>query len=189
VSGIDLNGPMVDVAILLTGRAGLADRVRHVAGDATRLPFEPEGFDFAWTQHVAMNIADRRALYVGVRAMLRPGGRFAMHDVVAGEGGPLHFPVPWARDPAASFVITAEATREALESAGLVVRDWIDATDAALEWFAAQPTAAGNRPDHLKPLALPLIIGPGFPTMTANLARNVREGRARFLQAVVERPV
>jgi len=42
---------------MLSRRAGLADRVTHVTGDATKLPFEPENFDFACTQRVAMNIA------------------------------------------------------------------------------------------------------------------------------------
>ena len=187
VAGIDLNPSLIDLACMLTRRAGLSGTVTHRTGDATDLPFEPGSIDLAWTQHVVMNIEDRHALYAGVHRVLRPGGRFAMYDVVAGEQGPLHFPVPWARDPAASFLLTPEATRDLLEACGFEVVEWTDATDAGREWFRAQATAAQSRPEALKPLALPLVMGPDFPARTANLGRNFQEGRAKLLQAVVQR--
>ncbi len=187
VAGIDLNPSLIELACMLTRRAKLAETVTHAVGDATDLPFKAESFDLAWTQHAAMNIEDRHALYAGIRRILRPGGRFAMYDVVAGDGGRLHFPVPWARDPAASFLLTPEATRNVLEACGFEVVEWIDATDAGRAWFQAQTAAAQARPEPLRPLALPLIMGPDFPALTANLGRNFQEGRARLLQAIVRR--
>lgn len=186
VTGIDLNPSLIGLAVMLTRRTGLADRVTHLTGDATELPFEPESFDYAWTQHVAMNIADRHALYAGVHRVLRPGGRFALYDVVAGDG-PVQFPVPWARDPAASFLLTPDATRTVLEACGFRVVEWTDATEAGQAWFQSQAAAAQDRPEPLKPLALPLIMGPDFPARTASLRRNFQEGRARLLQAIVQR--
>jgi SAM-dependent methyltransferase len=75
------------------------------------LPFEDRHFDLAWTQHVAMNIANRAQLYAEVHRVLRPGGRFAIYDVVAGETEPLIFPVPWSREPETSFLLTPAAMR------------------------------------------------------------------------------
>jgi hypothetical protein len=134
-----------------------------------------------------MNIADRHAFYAGIRRVLKPGGSFAMFDVVAGNAGPLHFPVPWARDPAASFLLAPDATKNVLEACGFAVVEWTDATELAQGWFQAQATAAQSRPEALKPLALPLIMGPDFPARAQNLGRNFQEGRARLLQAVVRR--
>jgi len=185
VIGIDLNRPFVDLATMLTARTGLSGQVRHMVGDATRLPFEPGRFDLAWTQHVAMNIADRHGLYAGVHAPLRPGGRFAIYDVVAGEGGTPYFPAPWARDPADSVLLTADATRDALEACGFTVLEWRDTTEAGIQWAETQAAAGRARPDHLKGLALPLVMGPGFAEMAANLGRNLRERRVRLLQAIV----
>jgi SAM-dependent methyltransferase len=187
VTGIDLSQPFVDVATMLTERSGLSATVRHLCADATDLPFAPRSFDLAWTQHVAMNIADRAALYAGIWRVLRPGGLFALYDIVAVSGEAPRFPVPWASDPANSFLLTADATRAALEAAGFIVRDWADATERGQAWAREQLAAAQTRPETLRALALPLVMGPGFPVMAANLQRSLREGRVGLLQAVVQR--
>jgi SAM-dependent methyltransferase len=152
------------------------------------LPFGPEAFDYAWTQHVAMNIADRASLYGGIYKVLRPGGRFAIYDVVKRGAAGLQFPVPWARDPAHSFLLTADETRDVLESAGFVILHWRNATELALAWRTEAAAAEQTRPEQLRNLALPLIMGPQFPSMAANLRRNFEEGKVALLQAVLERP-
>ncbi len=187
VTGVDINAPFVELASLLTERVRLAAQSRFLVADATALPFEPESFELAWSQHVAMNIEDRAALYAGIRRVLVPGGRFAMYDVVTGNGNSIHFPVPWARDPAASFVIAAEATRHALEAAGFDVLEWRDATVDGIAWQQAQLMASQSRPDPVRRLGLPLIMGPQFPEMAANFGRNFQEGCLRLLQAIVRR--
>lgn len=189
VIGIDLNPAYVAVAAALTRRAGLADRVAFETGDATSLPYPDGSFDAALTQHVVMNIADRAGLYANIHRVLRPGARFGMFDAVAGTAGDLQFPVPWARDPSGSFLLSLDQTRAALETAGFNVLVWQDITDTALPQLAAQVAAAQQRPEHLRPLALPLIMGADFPALATNFGRNLREGRARLLLAVVERPV
>ena len=103
VTGVELQPDFVAVADELSRRTGLADRTRFVAGDATELPFPPGTSDHAWTQHVTMNIADKDRLYRSVHRAVRPGGRFASYDVVAGDGQPVIYPVPWAADASISF--------------------------------------------------------------------------------------
>ena len=69
---------------------------RH--GDALHLPFEDQTFDAtAWTQHASMNIAEKAEFYAEIASVVKVGGRFAVHDVVQSTGGPILFPVPWAR--------------------------------------------------------------------------------------------
>ena len=183
VVGIDLNARYVALADMLTERAGLSSLVRHVEGDALALAFGAASFDVAWTQHVAMNIADRDAFYAGIAHVLVPGGRLAIYDVIAGNGEPPHFPVPWARTPEHSHLVSEAAMRSALHRAGFAVDSWTDVTAEAVAWFAAQARARADgaaAPPH----NLALVMGPEFPSMTANLGRNLGEGRVRLAQVV-----
>jgi MPBQ/MSBQ methyltransferase len=95
---VDLTPEYCRVGNMLT-ETGLVGQVELVRADALELPFTEGSFDAVWTEHAAMNIADKPRLYREVRRVLRSGGRLALYDVVAGEGGDLYFPVPWARRP------------------------------------------------------------------------------------------
>ena len=144
------------------------------------LPFDDGHFDVVLLQHVAMNISDRARLYREIRRVLKSGGRFATFDVVLSSGDP-HYPVPWARTPATSFLLTAAATREAIEPAGFRTLAWQDDSEAAKAWFA-QLRASG--PPPLPNLGM--VMGPDFVQLAANLGRNLMEGRLGILTAVFE---
>src|SRR4051794_19289184 len=105
VIGIDLTAEFVRVAEMLTRRTGLTDKVSYRQGNALDLPFEEMSFDVVWSQNAAMNSPDRDRLYAQMYRVLNPGGRLALQEVAAGEGGPPHYPAPWARDAAISFLI------------------------------------------------------------------------------------
>jgi SAM-dependent methyltransferase len=149
-------------------------------GDALKLLFDDGRFDVALLQHVAMNIADRARLYREIRRVLKPGGRFATYDVVL-KGGEPHYPVPWARTPATSFLLTAEATRAAIEGAGFGALICQDDSETAKGWFA-QLRASGPPPSP----NLGVVMGPDFAKLSGNLARNLMEGRLGILTAVFE---
>jgi SAM-dependent methyltransferase len=184
VTGIDLSQPFVDAAQMLTERAGLSDLVTFRQANALNLPFADESFDHAWTQHVAMNIADRAGFYASMRRVLRPGGCLAIYDAVAGDCGPPIFPVPWARVPETSFLLTPEAMREALARAGFAEVSWADKTDAGQAWAAEMQAKPEAKPT---PLGLHIVMGPQFAEMAANLGRNLQEGRVRLVQAIMAR--
>lgn len=180
VTGVDLSEPFVDAARYLTARTGQSGQVSFEVASAQELPFEDGDFDAVLLQHVAMNIADRARLYREIRRVLKTGGRFATFDVVLNRGDP-HYPVPWARSPATSFLLSAEATRAAIEPAGFRTLVWQDDTEAAGAWFA-QLRASGPPPAP----NLGVVMGPDFAQLATHLGRNLLEGRLGILSAVFE---
>ena len=133
-------------------------------------------------QHVAMNISDRARLYREMRRALKPGGRFATFDVVL-NGGEPHYPVPWARTPATSFLMTAAATREAIEPAGFRTLTW-QVTRHRGRQGLVHATARASGPPPSPDLGV--AMGPDFAELAANLGRNLMEGRLGILTAVFE---
>jgi SAM-dependent methyltransferase len=182
VTGVDLSEPFVEAARYLTERTGQSAHVSFRAGSALELPFDDGGFNVVLLQHVAMNISDRRRLYREIRRVLKSGGRFGTFDVVLQEGEP-HYPLPWAQTSATSFLLTAVATRAAIESAGFRTLVWQDDTEAAKAWVA-QLRASGPPPSP----NLGVVMGPDFDfaQLVANLGRSVMEGRLGILTGVLE---
>jgi sarcosine/dimethylglycine N-methyltransferase len=184
VTGVDLSEPFVDAARYLTDRTGQSGQVSFETASALDLPFDDGQFDVVLLQHVAMNIPDRARLYREIRRVLKSGGRFATFDVVLNSVEPqypVQYPLPWARTPATSFLLTAAATREAIETAGFRTLAWQDDTEAAKAWFAqmrqSEPPPSPN---------LGVVMGPDFAQLAANLGRNLMEGRFGVLTAVFE---
>jgi SAM-dependent methyltransferase len=185
VTGIDLTGEYCHAAAMLTAKIGLAHLVDFRQGDATNMPFQDHSFDVMWTEHVAMNIPDKRGLYREMYRVLKPGGTLAIYDILAGPSGSVHFPVPWARTPDTSFLVSPDELRDLLEEAGFKVSDWSDTTDVARAWFVA--LAEKIRKEGLPPLGFHLLLGADFATMAQNQRRNLEEGRIVLAQVVAKK--
>lgn len=181
VTAVDLTPEYCAVAEWLNDAVGLGDMIEVRAGDVTELPFDAASFDVVVSQHVQMNIADKRRLYAEARRVLAPGGRLALWDVTAGSGGPVHLPVPWADVAEQSHLVAPERLAELLREAGFATAHWDDLTEPAEN--AMRTFLAGEQP----PLGLHVFVR-DFPAKAANLVRNLAEDRARLIQAVMTVP-
>jgi len=174
VTGIDLTDEYVRVANDLAARVGLAGQVAFRQGSALALPFADASFDGASLMHVGMNIADKATLFAGVRRVLRPGGTFAIYDVMRTGDAPLIFPVPWAASGQTSFVETPDAYCAALTAAGFAVTAERNRTSVALDFFRAIQAriATQGRPV----LGLHILLGEDAAQKSANMVRNLEVG-------------
>ena len=185
VVGIDITQEYCRIASVLAARMGLEDRVEYRHGDARELLFPDGTFDGAWTQHVSMNIAEKKQLYEGICRVLEIGGRFALHDVVQRTPGPILFPVPWARTQEISHLQSMEAMRKTILDAGFVLVAWNDVTEGASRFLDAM--AARSRNAETPRLGLHLVLGPDFAEMVRNFRQNLAEERCGVVQAVFQR--
>lgn len=185
VTGIDLTAEFVATAADLARRTGLADRVDFQQGSALDLPFAEASFDLAWSQNVAMNIADRARYYAEMRRVLKPGGRLAIQDVAQGPGGPPHYPVMWADTPVTSFLRTPEETRALLEGGAFRVLVWQDNTEAAIAEMEGDRARASGGGHPV--LGIHVVVGATFWDKARNGNRNMRENRIRLINAILSR--
>ena len=186
VTGIDLTPEYVEIAHRLTERTGQTEQVAFLQGDALHLPFESETFDYAWTQHVGMNIADKDAFYAGVYRVLKPGGKFAVYDILKKGDEPLIFPLPWARDASYSFVVSPESQQSSLEGAGFAIIASDDKTEGALQAMLEFGKMM-QTPNAIPPLNLAAILGTSLGPVTANIVRNLQEGRIQIRQVIAQK--
>jgi ubiquinone/menaquinone biosynthesis C-methylase UbiE len=182
VSGIDLTDEFVSVGRELNQMVGLSDVIDLHVASALDLPFEDGSFDVVWTEHVQMNIEDKAGFYGELARVLRPGGKMVFHDVFAGKGGSLHFPVPWADNAAISFLIDVDAVFSLIQGLGFESVVWDNVSAESTEWFAATL----KRMDEVgpRPLGLHLVMGKGAREKFGNILRNLAEGRIATVQGV-----
>ncbi|ODT07049.1 MAG: SAM-dependent methyltransferase [Mesorhizobium sp. SCN 65-20] len=178
VTGLDLTPSFVAIATSLSQMTGLADRTRFVAGSALAMPFEDSSFDAAMILHVGMNIPDKPQLMAEVARVLRPGGSFAVYDVMRLSEGPLSFPVPWATSAETSFVETPDAYRAAAIAAGFSVEDERARGAFAVEFFASMRArmAAAQTEGKAPPIGPGFVMGPDAPVKIANLVAAFEGG-------------
>ncbi len=185
VTVLDLTEEYCQVGEMLTQRTGLGDRVTFRHGSALDMPFPDASFEAVWTQHSSMNIEDKGRLYREIGRVLQPVRRLALYEVMEGEGGPVHFPVPWADDARISFLRKPEDVRAMLIEAGLREVSWVDMTETMLATL--QEGTARQAGTSQPVLGLHILLGEHFPEMLQNVQRNLTEERITLIQGVFER--
>jgi ubiquinone/menaquinone biosynthesis C-methylase UbiE len=183
VTGIDLTPEFCAAARELTRRLRLDEQVHFEVGNALALPFADASFDGAYSMNVAMNIADKPALYREVGRVLRPGGWLLLSEIARGSGSEPDFPLPWAATAASSFLATPQQTRATLEAAGFEVELAQSTREQALA-YGARSRAAVNRGEKPPHRAVMLVHGGIAAAAMANAARALHEGRVEPIEVL-----
>jgi len=186
VTGLDLNDEYCQVAEILTRRIEPELPVSFRQGNALDLPFPDAVFDIVWTQHSSMNISDKSGLYREIRRVMKPGGKLAVNDILAVPGKEVLYPVPWARDPSISFLVTSQQLLDILSDIGFEIETWRDTTDEGRAWFRRMREKIGK--DGPPIIGLHLLLGPEFRVMARNQFTNFEEERIGLIEAVVRKP-
>jgi ubiquinone/menaquinone biosynthesis C-methylase UbiE len=92
VTGIDITEDYIRTAEKLSALTGLQHQNHFVHGSVLNMPFDNNSFDVALTQHVQMNIADKKTFYAEVARVLKKGGRFIYYDILSNDHLPVQYP-------------------------------------------------------------------------------------------------
>jgi SAM-dependent methyltransferase len=157
----------------------LTEQVRFCCGHALNLPFPDGSFDIVWTQNSGMQIADKGRLYHEFFRVLRPAGRLAQLEPIAGPVQPPHFPLMWAREAADSHLLTADTLREVILATGFIEHYWHPA--ATFREAAPNPESAPHTIQSL-------VMGERLAAIQEARVRNAAEDRLRTVLLVCERP-
>lgn len=174
VTGVDLTEEFVLVARSLTHRTKLDHVVEFLHGSALALPFEKATFDRAYTIHAGMNIEDKAGLFREVRRVLKPGGLFAIFDLMRTGEGSIRYPVPWALTAETSFVTRVNDYRDTLTAAGFHVTGERHRGAFSLEF--TQRMMARVSQDGPPALGLHLLMGEPTKVLLGNVQAMIQEG-------------
>ncbi len=187
VTGIDLTAEFVAAGNALCAWVGLADRVTLDHGSALDLPYAEDSFDAGYMLHVGMNIADKAALMAAAHRVLRPGGVFAVYDIMLNGAGDVTFPMPWASDSGTSALAPPDDYRLALDAAGFEIVAERNRHDFALDFFdrlRARLAVTAGPP----PLGLHIVMGADAAAKLGNMIDNVAAGRIAPVELIARKP-
>jgi ubiquinone/menaquinone biosynthesis C-methylase UbiE len=137
VRGLELSGSIHETAVALTALVRLQEQVQFAQGSALALPFEDGSFDVVVMQHVAMQIAEKDALFRECTRVLGSGGALALHEIFSGDGGAPQFPLAWATDESMSSLESLDACTARLAQLGLAAGQFVDQSEAGRQYHAA----------------------------------------------------
>ena len=179
VECIDLSEDFCVAARLLNRLTGLEERVSVNIGSALDIPYPDHAFDAVWMQNVGMNIADKHRLYSEIHRVLKPGGRFAFQEMVAGETAAAYFPLPWATDSADNALVSADEMGSVLAGCGFEALYFSDVSEEPL------PPPPSGTPEAVAqaPLSLSVYVD-DLALKAENAARSLSERQIRLYRGV-----
>lgn len=89
VTGFDIEGPVIEAALLRAARSSLSDRLTFIHGLPGPLPFDDESFDFVFSKDAILHAPDKRALFGEIWRVMKPGSFFVASDwLISHDGEP-----------------------------------------------------------------------------------------------------
>ena len=180
--GLDLNSDYIQAAQLLNSHLPALSDCHFVVGNSLTMPFAEHSFDFVVSQHASMNIAQKATLLAAVHRVIKPGGCLLLHEVMLAQGcakTAVDYPAPWADQHEHSHLSPWLGFMQLAHTIGFNLIKFEDNTMDALAWLHQ----ARNQPPT-PPFTPNIVLGPMAGMMSANMLRNLQQGRLQIVSAL-----
>ena len=181
-TGIDLSHEYIRTASKLSELVDLKDKTTFIQGNATELPFDDKTFDVVWTQHVQMNVPNKKKFYSEINRVLKTGGYFLFYEILRKENGKINYPMPWASLADHSFLFKAEEMDLFLNELGLTKEQFDDQTQAGIDFFD-KLVARLNEFGPPK-MGLNVLMGETTKSKLINLLNHLKTGELELKSGV-----
>lgn len=168
VTGVDVTEEFVLLARELNAACSMAGSITMLLAPAQATNLPAGSFDAATMLHVGMNLENKPAVFAEVHRLLRPGGIFAIYDLMGTNA--LDYPMPWADAAASSYVEPAEAYHRHLRVAGFTPGTDEDRTAAVLAWMPGPGKGPATE------LGAPILLGSDPADRLGNVAAAIKSG-------------
>ena len=187
VTGIDLTEEFISAAKEFNRLAGLDDRITCTVGSALDLPFDENSFDTATLIHVGMNIPEKPRLFAEAARVLKPGGVFAVYEVMRTGPGELAYPVPWSESRATDFSAPPDTYRDAARAAGFTLAAERNRREMAIAFFRARREEAA-RHGGPPPLGVHIVMRGDARQKMMNMLINIEAGTIAPVEMIFRLP-
>ncbi len=145
VTGIDVEGPVIETARRYGVEKQLGDRVEFIRTAPGRLPFADENFDIVFSKDALVHVGDKESIFSEFFRVLKPGGLVAASDwMTSHDEEPSADMRAYLDAEGLSFSMASqERYRRALEGAGFVDVEIVDRNP----WYREKAAA---ELDHIK---------------------------------------
>ena len=184
-TGIDLSAEYIRTANKLSQLVNLDKKTAFSQGDATNLPFEDDTFDVVWTQHVQMNIPDKKKFYSEINRVLKTGGHFLYYDILRKGDGAINYPMPWASNVEQSFLFKAKEMDEFLKELGFTKEQSTNQTYAGIQFFDA--LVARLKEFGPPKMGLNVLMGETTKPKLMNLLTHLKTGELELKSGVYQK--
>lgn len=185
VTGIDLSHEFIRTAKALSSLVGLQDKTEFIQASALDLPFEDEYFDMVWTQHVQMNIEDKRTFYSEAHRVLKQEGKLVYYDIFRKIGGDLNYPLPWAENSSLSFLDTNFRMIEILHDLGFKTELSCSQTSRGIRFLTDQ--FEKQKMKGPVKLGLNVLMGISTKEKLVNILKGLIEGKIDLRSGILRK--
>jgi len=184
-TGIDLSNEYIRTATKLSELVNLNDKTTFIQGDATELPFNDKTFDVVWTQHVQMNIPNKKKFYSEINRVLKTGGYFLFYDILRKGNSEVNYPMPWASLADQSFLFKAEEMDSFLNEFELTKKQSTNQTQAGIDFFDVLVTRL--KESGPPKMGLNVLMGDTTKSKLMNLLTHLKSGKLELKSGVYKK--